>query len=380
MKEIYLDYNASTPVDPEVIEVMTSLLGREYGNPSSTHWASKGAKGILQEARENIATLISAKPEEIVFTSGGSESNNHALKGIFYGRKQRGNHIITTCIEHPAIIQPLQFLEREGAKVTYLPVDKDGQVDPKAVQEAVTKETILISVMHSNNEVGSLQPIKEIAAIARENDIIMHTDASQSLGKVPVSVEELGVDLLTIAGHKLYAPKGIGALYIRQNTPMESLIHGASHEGGKRAGTESIFLAAGLGKACELASKELVNGHMDGLRNYFWKELKAFYGSNIVLNGEIESILPNTLNVSFKGMIGQDILDKLPEIAASTGSACHSGQIKLSEVLKGMGVSEEIGKGTIRFSLGRYTTKDEIDDTLALLKTRVPIVDGNVIM
>lgn len=380
MKEIYLDYNASTPVDPRVIEIMTSLLGREYGNPSSTHWASTHAKGILQEAREKVAELISAQTDEIVFTSGGSEANNHALKGVFYANKHIGNHIITSSIEHPAIINPLRFLEKEGAKVTYLPVDESGMVDPIHVQQAITKETILLSVMHSNNEVGSLQPIKEIAAIAKEHGIIMHTDASQSLGKVPVSVVDLGVDLLTIAGHKLYAPKGIGALYIRKDRPIESFIHGASHEGGKRAGTESIFLAAGLGKACELAAAEVGEERTRKLRDYFWEQLSSYYGRNIVLNGKIESILPNTLNVSFKGIIGQDLLDRLPEIAASTGSACHSGQVKLSAVLNAMGVTEEVGKGTIRFSLGRFTTRDEVDHTLALMKSRFPVGDDNYIM
>ncbi|MDQ0255793.1 cysteine desulfurase [Evansella vedderi] len=372
MNRIYLDYNASTPIDPEVIKVMTPLLESNFGNPSTSHWAAKNAKEILNQARSQVAALLSAKNDEIIFTSGGSESNNHAIKGVYYALRNKGKHIITSSIEHPAVKNPLRFLEGEGAKVTYLPVDSTGRVHPAQVEAAITKETILISIMHSNNEVGTLQPIKEIAAIAKRNDILIHTDASQSIGKVPVSVKDLNVDLLTIAGHKLYAPKGFGALFIRENTPIETFIHGAGHEGGRRAGTENIFLAAGLGKACELAKKDAEENKIEPLRNYFWKELSSHYGSNIVLNGEIGSILPNTLNVSFKGYIGQDVLEQIPEIAASTGAACHSGKVQLSEVLEAMGVTKDMGKGTIRFSLGRYTTKEEIDQTLALLKDRIP--------
>ncbi|MBD8070819.1 cysteine desulfurase family protein [Bacillus sp. PS06] len=366
MNKIYLDYNASTPIAEEVIDAMLPYLKSGYGNPSSTHWAGQETKEAIVKARHQVADLLSCDPEEVIFTSGGSEANNHALKGVFFAKRNKGNHIITTKVEHPAILNPCKFLETLGAEITYVDVDQFGKVNPEDIECAINDKTILISVMHANNEVGTIQPIKEIAKIAKKYNITFHTDASQSIGKIPTKVDELGVDLLTIAGHKLYAPKGVGALYIRKGTSIDPFIHGAGHEDGRRAGTENILQIVGLGKACELA----MNSHNDifTLRNYFWEELQSHFGDNVILNGNIDEILPNTLNVSFLGKIGQELLAQTPEIAASTGSACHSGSVQLSPVLEAMQVNETIGKGTIRFSLGRYTTKEEIDTAVALLK------------
>jgi cysteine desulfurase len=361
MTGIYLDYNASTPIDPKVAHTMRSLLDVAFGNPSSEHWAGRPPKAALEKARAQVARLLGASPEEIVFTSGGSEANNLALKGSFFTQRERGNHIITQLTEHPAILRPLAFLERLGAEVTYLPVDDTGRVDPAAVHRAITPRTILITMMHANNETGTLQGIEDIGAIAREHAIRFHTDAAQSVGKIPTNVERLGVDLLSVAGHKLYAPKGIGALYVRSGVTLEPLIHGADHELGRRAGTESALLAAALGTACEVAREWVGKPSTQGLRDHFWDRLRAAFGGRVVLNGHPQHRLPNTLNVSFVGEVGADVLARMPGIAASTGSACHAGQVTLSPVLAAMGVTPEVGAGAIRFSLGRDTTLDEIE-------------------
>jgi cysteine desulfurase len=367
MENIYMDYNASTPLAPEVFGAMKPLLQDYYGNPSALHWSGKPVKEFLHKAREQVAELIACSPGEIIFTSGGSEANNLALKGYYFKNKHKGNHIITSKVEHPAIVSPCKFLEQVGARITYVGVDRYGRVSPEEIEKAITKETILITVMHSNNEIGTLQPIKEIGAIAERNGIAFHTDASQSVGKVPLQVNDLKVDMLTIAGHKLYAPKGIGALYIRDGIQLEPLIHGAGHEFGLRAGTENTLLAVGLGKACEIASKEVRNHRIKDLTYYFWGQLKGKFGEQVLLNGHPEERLPNTLNVSFVNKIGQELLESIPSLAASTGSACHAGSIELSPVLKEMDVPEEVGLGAIRFSLGRNTTKEEIDKVIILL-------------
>jgi cysteine desulfurase len=371
MQQIYLDYNASTPLATEVIEEMIPLLHDYYGNPSALHWAGVPVKELLHRARKQVAGLIGCSPTEIIFTSGGSEANNLALKGFYFKNKSKGNHIITSKIEHPAVMNPCKFLERMGAKVTYVGVDSFGRVSTEEIERAITNDTILISIMHSNNETGTLQPIHEIGKLAKKYGIAFHTDASQSVGKVPVDVKELNVDMLTIAGHKLYAPKGIGALYKREGIELESLIHGAGHEFGLRAGTENTFLSVGLGKACEIAENHVKNKALKELTDYFWRHLKEAFGERVQLNGHPEVRLPNTLNVSFVNVIGQDILSAIPLLAASTGSACHAGSIELSPVLKEMAVPEEIGMGAIRFSLGRNTTKDEIDQVLKWLKETV---------
>lgn len=367
MTDIYLDYNASTPLDSRVAATMRALLDNPFGNPSSGHWASVSAKTILERARGQIAALLGADPTEIVFTSGGSEANNMALKGTFFALRDKGDHIITQATEHPAVLKPLQFLERLGANVTVLPVDGNGLVDPDAVRQAITPRTILISVMHANNETGAIQPIEAISRVARDHGVRFHTDAAQSVGKIITRVNDLGVDLLTIAGHKLYAPKAIGALYVRQGTPIEPLIHGAGHENGRRAGTESIVLAAALGEAAELAGDLEPLNRVRALRDRFWQQLKTIFGNSIALNGPENGRLPNTLNVAFVGRVGSDVLSELQGVAASTGSACHAGRVELSPVLAAMGVSERVGMGAIRFSLGRGTTDEEIDAVITRL-------------
>jgi cysteine desulfurase len=365
MKQIYLDYNASTPVAPEVAAIMRGMLEDGFGNPSSPHWAGAPARQAVESARRQVAGLLGCAPEEIVFTSGGSEANNLALKGVFFASGRERPHIVATRIEHPAIVAPCQFLERLGATVTWLPVDGTGRVDPDDLRRAITPDTIVVSIMHANNEVGTIQPIADCAAIADEHGILFHSDAAQSVGKIPTRVENLGVDLLTIAGHKLYAPKGIGALYIRQGIALEPLIHGAGHESGRRAGTESALLAAALGEASILAADLEPMREVEALRDRFWARLQEHFGAGVVLNGHPEQRLPNTLNVCFVGRVGADILAALPEVAASTGSACHSGRIELSPVLLAMDVEPEVGMGAIRFSLGRGTTGEDLDAVVA---------------
>jgi cysteine desulfurase len=360
MQRIYLDYNASTPIDPAVAAAMKPFLEDYYGNPSSGHWATTTATTALKTARGQAAALLGCQNDEIVFTSGGSEANNLALKGVFFALREKGNHIITTRIEHPAIIEPCRFLERLGARVTYLPVDGTGRVDSDDLRRAITPHTILVSIMHANNEVGTIQPIADCARIAHEHDVLFHTDAAQSVGKIPTGVNELGVDLLSIAGHKVYAPKGVGALFIRRGLSLEPLIHGAGHESGRRAGTESALLAVGLGKACVLAGDLAPMDRVRDLRDLFWQGLQKQFGNRVSLNGHPIRRLPNTLNVSFVNRIGGDILGRLDGIAASTGSACHSGRIRLSPVLQAMGVAPQVGIGAVRFSLGRGTTQEEI--------------------
>ncbi len=367
-RRIYLDYNASTPIDPAVAAAMKPFLEDHYGNPSSGHWAATMAKTALETARGQVAALLGCQDDEIVFTSGGSEANNLTLKGVFFALRDKGDHIVTTRIEHPAIIEPCRFLERLGARVTVLPVDGAGRIDPDDLRKAITPRTILVSIMHANNEVGTIEPIEDCVRIAQTHGTLFHTDAAQSVGKVPTRVDALGVDLLSIAGHKLYAPKGVGALFVRRGTSLEPLIHGAGHEGGRRAGTESALLAAGLGKACELAQDLSPMHRICGLRDHFWQALREHFGNRVALNGHPTHRLPNTLNVSFVGKAGGQILERLDGVAASTGSACHAGRIELSPVLKAMGVAPEVGMGAIRFSLGRGTTREDIDTVVARLR------------
>ena len=374
---IYLDFNASTPVAPEVVDAMVPFLTTGYGNPSSAHWASKPAKDALEHARADVATLIDASPEEVVFTSGGSEANNAALKGAFFRRVTTPGppHVITTAIEHPAVLAPCRFLESLGAKLTHLPVDSTGLVDPEHLRAAITPDTILVSVMHANNEVGTIQPIAEIAEITLPQGIPLHTDAAQSVGKIPTLVSELGADLVSIAGHKLYAPKGVGALYVRSGLMLEPFVHGANHESGRRAGTESVLLSAGLAAACRLATERPCTDQLASLTTYFWTQLRAVFGARVVLNGHATRRLRDTLNVSFPGLLGQDVLDSLNGVAASTGSACHTGVHVVSPVLAAMGVAEEVGLGAVRFSLGRPTTRDDIDVVIEMLKLKLNVAE-----
>jgi cysteine desulfurase len=351
------------------------LLETHYGNPSSAHWPGRAARAAVDAARTQVAALLACRPEEIVFTSGGSEANNLAIKGAFFAARGRANHIVTSQIEHPATIEPCRFLERLGAEVTYLPVDRAGRIDPDDVRRAITDRTVLVTIMHANNEVGTIQPIAEIARIARDRGVLMHTDAAQSVGKIPTQVDDLGVDLLSLAGHKLYAPKGVGALYVRRGVVLEPLIHGAGHEGGRRAGTESALLATGLGAAAALAMATDRNHEIRPLRDRLWAELRTIFGEHLALNGHPTLRLPNTLNVSFVGRSGSHILARLDGVAASTGAACHAGRIELSPVLAAMAVPSQVGMGAIRFSLGRTTTDGEIDDVIERLRKLVPAMD-----
>lgn len=368
MRDIYLDFNASTPVAPEVAEIMRHALETAHGNPSSSHWAGVPARQMVEDARTRVADLLGCAPREIVFTSGGSEANNHALKGVFFASEKERPHFITSNAEHPAIVAPLRFLERLGAQVTWLPVDGTGLVDPDDLRRAITADTVLATIMHANNETGTIQPIAECAAIAREYGVRVHTDAAQSVGKIPTRVNDLGVDLLTMAGHKFHAPKGVGALYIRDGLPLEPFIHGAGHESGRRAGTESAMLTAALGVAAGLAADLAPMVEVQSLRDRFWAALTDAFGDRVVLNGHPERRLPNTLNLSFVGRVGAEILAAMPEVAASTGSACHSGRVELSPVLEAMGVAPRIGMGAVRFSLGRTTTAYEVDHVMASLR------------
>ena len=357
---IYLDYNATTPIDPRVAEAMTPYIRSEYGNPSSSHALGTRAKVAVEEARGKVAALLECNPEEIVFTSGGSESNNYIIKGVAYTYRAKGNHIITSSIEHPSVLNPCRHLEELGYRISYAPVDEFGMVRAEEIERLITDKTILVTIMHANNETGTIQPINEISKICKKHGVLLHADAAQSIGKIPVSVEDLGVDFLAVAGHKLYAPKGIGAAFVRRGISIEPLIHGAGHENGRRAGTENVIFEVALGKACEIAGSEIKNTSVRELTEYFYDKLKTRFGDTITLNGHPTERLPNTLNIGFLGHEGHDILDTLNGVAASTGSACHSGLTTVSPVLKAMGTDERAARGAVRFSLGRFTTRDEI--------------------
>ncbi|MDD3471936.1 MAG: cysteine desulfurase family protein [Syntrophaceae bacterium] len=362
-KPIYLDYNGTTPVDSEVTKVIRLFIEDEFGNPSSSHFYGIEPKRAIMNARRQVASLLGCKDSEIIFTSGGTESNNLAILGILGDRDFSGKKIITSAIEHPAILEPLKHLEALGLIVDYLKVDEFGCVDPSDVESCIDENTILITIMHSNNEVGSIQPIKEIGIIARANQIPFHTDASQSVGKVQCMVDELGVDMLTVAGHKLYAPKGVGALYVRQGVELRNLLYGAGQEGGRRPGTENVCGIVGLGKACEIAQKDLQRNlvKIGKLRDRFKKSLMEKI-SDLKLNGHPQRSLPNTLNISFKGVEANRILEEIGlEVAASSGAACHSDHIEISYVLDAMKVPIEYAKGALRFSLGKFNTEQEID-------------------
>ena len=374
---IYLDYNASAPIHPAVQAAMTPFLAAHYGNPSSGHWAGVPAAQAVAHARRQIADLLGCSPAEVVFTSGGTESNNAALQGGYLAAGEGKRHLVTTRIEHPAVIEPCHFLERLGAEVTYVGVDPHGLVDPDDVASAIRSNTILVSVMHANNEVGTIQPIAEIARVTRAAGVLLHSDAAQSVGKISTKVDELGVDLLSLAAHKFYGPKGVGALYIREGTKLEPLMHGAGHESGRRAGTENVLLDVGLGAAAELAADLKWTADVREQRDWLWEELRRGWGDRVVLNGHPTERLPNTLNVSFLGRDGREILAAMPEIAASTGSACHSGGTEPSPVLAAMGTPREVGAGAIRISLGRMTAQQELEALVERLIEVVPADGGS---
>jgi len=373
-REVYLDYAATTPIRPEVFQAMEPYLTKEFGNPSSIHHFGKQARIAIEEAREKIAKALGAKNEEIIFTSGGTESNNMALKGVAYALSDKGKHIITSSIEHHAILEPCHFLEKLGFEITYLPVDKEGFIDPDSLRKAIRKDTILISIMQANNEIGTIEPIEELTKIAREYEIYFHTDAVQTVGHIPVNVDKLGVDLLSISAHKFYGPKGIGALYIRKGTKIHPLIHGGEQEQRKRAGTENVAGIVGMGKAIEISILELdkERERLTNLRDYFIKEVEKRI-EEVYLNGPREIRLPNNINFSFAYIEGESILLNLDleGIAVSTGSACSSASLEPSHVLSAIGLPIELAHSAVRFTLGHYTTKEDLDYTLEVLEKTV---------
>lgn len=370
MERIYLDHAATTPVDPEVIEAMLPFFRETFGNPSSIHSFGQQARSAVEDAREKVASSLGAKPAETVFTSGGTESNNFAIKGVARANRQKGNHIITSAIEHHAVLEPCRFLEREGFGVTFLPVDTRGLVDPCDVAKAITDRTILVSIMHANNEIGTLQPIAEIGKITRERGVCFHTDAVQTFGHVPFTVDELNVDLLSLSAHKLYGPKGVGVLYIRKGTRMEPHMHGGEQEGKRRASTHNVPGIVGLSKAVELAGKAMPGeeARIAGLRD---RLIRCIFDriDDVSLNGPPEQRLANNVNVSIAYCEGEAMLLSLDlmGIACSTGSACSSTSVEPSHVLRAIGLTIEETRGSLRFSLGRYTEVSQIDRLLEVL-------------
>lgn len=366
---IYLDYNATTPIAPEVAAALLPCLGALFGNPSSPHLYGIEARRAVEHARGQVAEMLGCMPHEVIFTGGGTEANNMALRGVVEAATestasaQRGQHLITSAIEHPAIAEPCQALARQGCSLTVVPVDGFGLVDPEDVRRALRPGTLLVSIMHANNEVGTLQPIAEIAQIVHDHGALLHCDAAQTPGKVAVNVRELGVDLLSVAGHKLYAPKGVGALYVREGIQLAKFMLGAGHEGNRRAGTENLIGIVGLGAACALVSAGWRNyaAHMRTLRDRLERGLQAVAGETRV-NGHPERRLPNTLSIGFRDLNATDLLVELGDtVAASAGAACHSDQVTVSEVLRAMQVPLEYARGTLRLSVGRETTVEDID-------------------
>ena len=362
MSEIYLDYNATTPVAKPVQEEVNSALKEKWGNPSSGHKFGQMAKRTLECARAQVASLLNADPTEIIFTSGGTESNNIAITGVCQAMSGKGRHVITTCIEHPSIMNPCLHLLEQGWNVSFIKVNSQGVVDPMEVERALRPDTVMVSVMLANNETGAIQPVASISQLARKRGVLVHTDAAQAVGKIPVDVKNLGADYLSIAGHKLYAPKGIGALYCRTGAPLGQIMFGAGQEQGLRPGTEPVPLAVGLGVACNFVARDIeAEAERETyLREKLYAELSRL-GHPIIRHGDPENTIPNTLSISLIGKNGAEILAQAPEIMASTGAACHDRAIKVSHVLAAMGVSPEVAFGTLRLSLGRGTTESDIE-------------------
>ena len=371
MDPIYLDYNATTPIAPEVAEAMLPYLHEHFGNPSSGHLYGAVANQAVEAARVEVAALLGCGRREVVCTSGATESNNLAIKGVAWAHRERGDHVITSAVEHPAVVEPCAWLEREGFRVTVLPVDGHGCVDPAGLERAIGLDTVLVSVMHANNEVGTIQPVTQLAAIAHRHGALMHTDAAQSLGKIPVDVGALGVDLLSVAGHKLYAPKGVGALFVRNGIELSPWLHGAGQEGGRRPGTENVLEIVGLGRACQIAGRDLAENeeHFRAMRGRLYQGLRRELGEDAMrLNGHPQWRLPNTLSVSFRGVEANELLLEISDrVAASAGAACHAGVVEVSAVLEAMGVPVEWAMGTVRFSVGRATSTEEIDQAVEVV-------------
>ena len=361
MKPIYLDYNASTPIDPEVIEEMLPYLRDRFGNPSSSHQYGRQAKEGIEEARRQMAELINAKADEMVFTSGGTESNNIALCGAAFANRKKGRRIVTDVTEHPAVLNPCRWLRTQGFVVEYVGVDRFGVVNLEQLERLVDNSTILVSVMHANNETGAIQPIRKIAEISHRRGALFHTDAAQTIGKLKVEVKRTSVDLLSVAGHKFYAPKGIGALFVRDGTNVEPFLRGAGHEHGLRPGTENTASIVGLGKAADIAMSTMSEyvPRMQSLRDRLHGLLLKSI-AELKLNGHPKKRLPNTLNVSVPGIDSEALLSRIPELAASTGSACHANRREPSPVLIAMGVPEEVALGALRLSLGKWSTEEDV--------------------
>jgi len=371
---IYLDYNATTPIAPEVVDEMLPYIHAHFGNPSSSYAMGRHNKEAIEKSRIQVANLIGALPGEIIFTSGGTESNNHAIRGAVFANQQKGKHIITSQVEHPAVTEVCKYLQKQGYKITWLPVDSFGKVNPPDVEKAVRPDSVLITIMHANNEVGTIQPIKEIGEIVKKHGVLFHTDAAQSVGKIETGVTGLGVDLLSIAGHKLYAPKGIGALYIRDGIKLENLIFGAGQERGLRPGTENVPYIVALGKACELAKENLGtnNRHLFEMRQRLLDGLKEKCRTTIQLNADLNNCLPNTLSIAFKKVDAHTLASLVSnKVLFSAGSACHADSVEISPVLKAMQTDRKTAAGTVRISTGKYTTKEEIDRAVEIISETV---------
>jgi cysteine desulfurase len=375
MNPIYLDFNATTPIAPEVAEAMMPYLHGHFGNPSSSHPYGVRTKLAVETARAQVAALLDCQAGEVIFTSGGTESNNYAIKGAALAYRDRGNHIITSAVEHPAVTEVCRWLEMQGFRLTTLPVGGYGLVNPLDLERAVTPDTVLVTIMHANNEVGTIQPIAELAKIAHRSGAVMHTDAAQSVGKIPVNVKDLGVDLLSVAGHKLYAPKGVGALYCGSSIQLTKFMHGAGHESNRRAGTENVLGIVGLGQACHLSRRNLQKTqlHCQTTRDRLHTGLLHELGEGgLRLNGHPEKRLPNTLSVSFRGVRANILLAEISgQVAASAGAACHADEVTVSAVLEAMRVPTDWAMGTVRFSVGRTTTAAEIDRAVSIVASAV---------
>lgn len=378
MKPVYLDHNATTPVIKPVLDAMQPFFEQQFGNPSSSHWLGIEARDAVEASRKHVADLINATPEEIIFTSCATESNNLAIQGVSLSKLAMGGHIVTSAVEHASVLEVCRYCETMGFQLTVVPVDTFGRVDPEDIQKAIRPETILISVMHANNETGTIQPVEDIGRLAHEKDVLFHVDAAQSVGKIPVDVQAIQADFLTVAGHKFYGPKGIGALYIRREAGLKKILHGAGHEKGLRPGTENVPAIIGLGAACRIAH-ETLHERMQHLRKYrdmLHQGIMHIY-PEARLNGPEDNRLPNTLNIGFKGLTATDLLNEMPYLCVSPGAACHSGsKVILSAVLTAMQVPEEYALGSLRFSTGITTSHADIEQALDMIKDAVSHLRG----
>jgi len=370
MRKVYLDHNATTPVHPQVLEAMLPYYKGKFGNPSSIHESGRVAKTALEEAREEVAKLFNCSPYEIYFTSGGTEADNLAIKGVAFANKNKGKHIITSSVEHHAVLESCKYLKREGYEITPLPVDRFGLVNPEDLKKNIREGTILITIMHVNNETGTIEPLQELARIAEEKDVYFHTDAVQSAGKIPIDVEKLPIDLASISGHKIYGPKGVGAIYIRKGTRISPLSHGGHHERSRRAGTENIPGIVGLGEAVKIALKDMDkhNKHLKNLTETFFKKLRETV-KDVQLNGHPEKRIASTLNISFKGIEGESIILSLDMkgVSVASGSACTSGSLEPSHVLSAMDIEPAVAQSSIRFGFGRENTTEDVDYVISVL-------------